>query len=59
MKNKQLIKFRVFYFTGDYWSRKGEVRHSCIISARSESEAEKIFKSLYPNVSFGWVEEAM
>lgn len=50
-------RFKVFYFTGDYWSAKGEKRHSVIIRTRSESEAEYIFKRDYPNRMFGWVEE--
>ena len=50
-------KFKVYYFTGDYFSFKGETRHSCIIEADSEVEAECIFKNLYPNRNFGWIDE--
>lgn len=51
-------KFKVYYFTGDYFSSDGEEQHSIIIEARDEAEAEHLFKNLYrsPNVSFGWVE---
>lgn len=57
-KREKMKRFRVYYFVGDYWSSKGEQRKSTIILARSESEAEQIFKS-HPSkdISFGWVEE--
>lgn len=56
--NEKLKKYRVYYFVGDYWSSKGETRKSTIILARSESEAEKVFKGNSPkNYRFGWVEE--
>lgn len=52
-----LKRFRIYWFTGDYWSGKDEKRHYCIIPALSESEAEYIFKRDYPDCKFGWVEE--
>lgn len=56
-QHEKLKKFKIYYFTGDFWSGKGEHRKSTIILARSESEAEKIFKNQYSNCSFGWIEE--
>lgn len=57
-KREKMKKYRVYYFVGDYWSSKGERRKSTIILARSESEAEKIFKLyLSKDISFGWIEE--
>lgn len=53
---EKLKKFKVYYFTGDYWSSKGEIRKQIIIMARSESEAEQIFKDQYPGKSFGWID---
>lgn len=54
-----LKKFRIYYFIGDYWSGKGEQRKSTIVLARTESEAEKIFKKeIAPkNANFGWIQE--
>lgn len=53
-----LKKFRVYYFVGEHWSAKGETRKSTIILAKTEYEAEWIFKNQYPrNFNFGWVEE--
>lgn len=54
-----LKKFRIYYFIGDYWSSKGEQRKSTIVLARTESEAEKIFKKeITPrNANFGWIQE--
>lgn len=60
MSNKQekLKSFKVYYFTGDYWSTKGETRRCQVIMAHSESEAEYIFKvQNHPDRNFGWVEE--
>lgn len=55
---EKMKKYRVYYFVGDYWSSKGELRKSTIILAHSESEAEKVFKGISPkNYHFGWVEE--
>lgn len=54
-----LKKFKVFYFL-DETRRKWE-----LIMARSEDEAEKLFKIMYHiglsnnEVSFGWVEEVV
>lgn len=56
-KREKLRSFRVYYFTGDYWSTKGEKRRCNIIMAHSESEAEYIFKRNHPDRNFGWVEE--
>ena len=59
-KGRQKRKsFKVYYFTGDYFSSKGEKRHSTIIEADNEHDAEVTFKQLYPNYSFGWVDEIM
>lgn len=57
MENAVAKKYKVYYFTGDFWSSKGEKRHCRIISAHSESEAEYIFKRNYSDRNFGWVEE--
>lgn len=56
-KREKLKSFKVYYFTGDYWSTKGEKRRYDVIMARSESEAEYIFKRNHPDRNFGWVEE--
>lgn len=56
-KTDPLYKYKVYYFVGDYWSGKGEQRKSTIITAFSESEAEKIFKTAYPKCNFGWIDE--
>lgn len=56
-KRDKLKSFKVYYFTGDYWSTKGEKRRCEVIMAHSEAEAEYIFKRNNPDRSFGWVEE--
>ena len=56
-KYKPLKKFKIYWFTGDYWSSKGEKRHCFVLGAHSESEAEYIFKRNYPDRHFGWIEE--
>lgn len=56
-KREKLKSFKVYYFTGDYWSTKGETRRCEVIMAHSEAEAEYIFKRNHPDRSFGWVEE--
>lgn len=56
-KHTSIKKFKVYYFTGDYWSGKDEKRHYRTIFARSESEAEHIFKREYSNKNFGWIDE--
>ena len=56
-QHEKLKKFKIYYFTGDFWSGKGERRKSTIILARSESEAESIFKDQYSSYIFGWIEE--
>ena len=55
-KDKQK-KFKVYYFKGDYFSSEGETRYFAIIYAANEREAEQTFKRMYPNYSFGWIEE--
>lgn len=45
----KLRKYRIIYFIGDYWSSKGEKQMSMIIMARSESEAEWMFRHYYSN----------
>lgn len=58
-KSEKLKKFKVYYFVGDFFSRQGEEERSVIIKARTEEEAELIFKNCPPKPcdSFGWVEE--
>lgn len=56
-ERKKLKSFKVYYFTGDYWSTKGERRRCQVMMAHSEQEAEYIFKRNNPDLSFGWVEE--
>ena len=59
MVEKQKIKkFKVFYFTEGEHAWDDEKRKSTIIFARSEVEAEEIFKHEFINYSFGWIEEA-
>lgn len=58
----KLRKYRVIYFIGDYWSSKGEKQMSMILMARSESEAEWLFKRYYSTRygqtnHFGWIEK--
>lgn len=55
--HRKTKKFKVYYFTGDYFSAKGERRHYCIIEAEIEYDAEIIFKNLYPDRNFGWIDE--
>ena len=61
-----LKKFKVFYFLdGDHQGIDEPRRKWELIMARSEDEAERLFKIMYHiglsdnKVSFGWVEEAM
>lgn len=56
-KHDRFRSFKVYYFTGDFWSSKGEKRRCVVIMAHSESEAEYIFKMNHPDRNFGWVEE--
>lgn len=57
-KNRDNVKkFRIFYFTGDYFSYEGEKQHSTVIRAETESEAIRTFKKMYPSYSFGWAEQ--
>ena len=56
----KLRKYRIIYFIGDYWSSKGEKQMSMILMARSESEAEHLFKRYHSNGKtnhFGWIEK--
>lgn len=56
----KLKKYRITYFVGDYFSTKGEKEMSMIIKARSESEAEWLFRHYYSNGKanhFGWIEK--
>lgn len=53
---KKQKKFKVYYFTGDYFSSHGETRGCEIIKADNEQDAERWFKSCFPERSFGWVE---
>ena len=61
-----LKKFKVFYFLdGDHRSIDETRRKWELIMARSEDEAERLFKIMYRiglsdnKVSFGWVEEVV
>ena len=63
---KNFKKFKVFYFSNDHHSHFNEPRRNWeLIVARSEDEAERLFKIMYHiglsdnKVSFGWVEEVM
>lgn len=56
-RKEPLKRFKVYWFTGDYWSTEGEEQHCCVISAHSELEAEYIFKRSHSERSFGWAEE--
>ena len=56
MAKKKQKNYKVYYFTGDYFSSAGEVRHYALITADNEREAEYVFKKMYPSYSFGWVE---
>ncbi len=60
----KLKKFKVFYFLGGDHQGIDETRRKWeLITARSEDEAEDIFKIMYNKglsdgkISFGWVEE--
>lgn len=55
-KKNKYRKFKVYSFTGDYFSSHGEIQHTTIISALNEDDAERIFKGLHPTHNFGWVE---
>lgn len=57
MKNIHSKRYRVYYFIGDFWSSQGETRKSMFIEADSEEDAERFFKQICPDYSFGWVEE--
>lgn len=57
MKDDKYRKYKVYYFIGDYWSSQGETRRCTTIRARSEEEAEDLFKLMYPIHNFGWVDE--
>ena len=54
--NSGLHCYRVYYFTGNFYSFKGETRKSTIIWAKDENEAEYIAKITFPDAQFGWVE---
>ena len=54
--NSGLHCYRVYYFTGDFYSSKGEIRKSTIIWAKDENEAEYIAKTMFLDSQFGWVE---
>lgn len=56
-KHDKLKKFKITYFVGDYFSSKGEEEKTCTILARSETDAERDFYSIYRNCSLGWIEE--
>lgn len=58
MKKKHKLRaFRVYYFVDDYFSSTGEEKRSKVIYADSEVKAELIFRSNYPEYSFGWADE--
>lgn len=58
-----LKKFKIFYFLDSDHQGIDETRRMELIMARSEDEAEDIFKLMYNKglsdgtISFGWVEE--
>jgi hypothetical protein len=56
-KKPKQKEFKVYYFKGDYFSSEGEQRYVTMISADNERDAEYIFKKIYPNCSFGWIDE--
>lgn len=63
---KSFKRFKVFYFSNDHHPRFNEPRRNWeLIIARSEDEAEEIFKLIYNKdlsdgtISFGWVEEVV
>ena len=43
-KKQKMKRYKVYYFTGDYFSSVGEVRHYTLIEADNEHDAEYIFK---------------
>jgi hypothetical protein len=60
----RLKKFKVFYFLGGDHQGIDETRRKCeLIMARSEDEAEKLFRLVHSKdlsnykIFFGWVEE--
>ena len=62
---KNFKKFKVFYFSNNTHPHLNEPRRNWeLIVARSEDEAEDIFKLMYNKdlsdgkISFGWAEEA-
>lgn len=55
--NDALKRYKIYWFTGDYWSGKDEKRHYQVVSAHSDSEAERMFRMSHPDCNFGWVEE--
>ena len=59
VKQQKQKKFEVFYFIEPEHAWDDEVKASTIIYAKTESEAEKIFKHEFvlDNCSFGWIEE--
>ena len=54
--NLGLHCYKVYYFTGDFYSSQGETRKSTTIWANDENEAEYIAKTMFPDTQFGWVE---
>ena len=55
----KLRNFKIYYFTGDYWSSEGETMKSAVIRAESEEDAEEAFCSIY-NINagnIGYIEE--
>ncbi len=56
-RREPLKRFKVYWFTGDYWSADGEKQHCYVVLATSELEAEYNFRRYYPDCSLGWVEE--
>lgn len=55
-KRRDKKQYKVYYFKGDYFSSEGERRYYTYVKASSEHEAEKLFKTLYPNCNFGWID---
>lgn len=63
---KGFKRFKVFYFSNDHRPHFNEPRRNWeLIVARSEDEAEEIYKLIYNKalsdgkISFGWVEEVV
>lgn len=48
----KLKNFKIYYFTGDYWTSEGETMKSAVIRAESEEDAEDIFCRTY-NINSG------